>query len=93
MAVAIITQSLLNSRVYRRDNYNSYMELDRPSMVVVLSLLLIGLLVVVVVLVPHAVAVVDDGGNDSTAAGAGAGSDVVDDIASCNHLVLHLPWQ
>ena len=88
MVVVIATQPsvLLNSRTVlsNKDNYNNCMGLDMPSRVVVLSLLLVGILMVVGVLVPFAAAV----GNDSTAAAA-AGDGVVDDITSCNHLVLH----
>ena len=87
---------LLNSRTVlsNKDNYNNCMGLDMPSRVVVLSLLLVGILMVVGVLVPFAAAAVAAAvvGNDSTAAAAAAaGGDggIVDDITSCNHLVLH----
>jgi hypothetical protein len=74
-----------------KDNYNNCMGLDMPSRVVVLSLLLVGILMVVGVLVPFAAAAVAVVGNDSTAAvdAADGGDGVVDDITSCNHLVLH----
>ena len=96
MVVVIATQPsvLLNSRTVlsNKDNYNNCMGLDMPSRVVVLSLLLVRILMVVGVLVPFAAAVAAAVvGNDSTAgaAAAAAGDGVVDDITSCNHLVLH----
>ena len=86
VVVVIVKQSLLNSRVYRRDNCNSCMGSDmRCKVVVVHSLLWVRMLVVVVV-VPPAVAA-DGSGAD------GGGGVVVDDKASCNHLVVHSKWR
>ena len=93
VVVVIVKQSLLNSRVYRRDNCNSCMGLDmRCKVVMVHSLLWVRILVVVVV-VPPAVAA-DGGGADGGGGGAdgGGGGVVVDDIASCNRLV-HSKWR
>jgi len=78
VVVVIVKQSLLNSRVYRRDNCNSCMGSDMRCKVVVVHSML-----VVVVVVPPAVA----------ADGSGAdGGVVVDDKASCNRLV-HSKWR
>ena len=95
VVVVIVKQSLLNSRVYRRDNCNSCMGLDmRCKVVVVHSLLWVRILVVVVVVPPAVAAAVaaDGGGADGGGADGGGGGVVVDDIASCNRLV-HSKWR
>ena len=91
VVVVIVKQSLLNSRVYRRDNCNSCMGLDMRCMVVVVHSLLWVHMLVVVVVVPPAVAA-DGGGADGGGADGGGGGVVVDDIASCNRLV-HSKWR
>ena len=86
VVVVIVKQSLLNSRVYRRDNCNSCMGSDmRCKVVVVHSLWWVRMLVVVVV-VPPAVAA------DGSGADGADGGVVVDDKASCNRLV-HSKWR